>query len=115
MVIGETVGRRCTGASVGSQASPSGRGGGVPHPVAEEGDPWQGISAVYIFEGRAATHFVDVGDTIECGVASLEEHRAYIDGLGEDFDPDRFLGDMGGYGGMLAGCEYAVLLQSFSV
>jgi LmbE family N-acetylglucosaminyl deacetylase len=82
---------------------------------AEEGDPWQGISVVYISGGQAATHFVDVGDTIECGVASLEEHRAYIDGLGQDFDPDRFLRDMGGYAGMLAGCEYAVLLQSFSV
>src|ERR1035437_5765118 len=35
MVIGETVRRRCTGASVGLQASPSGRGGGVPHAVAE--------------------------------------------------------------------------------
>ena len=82
---------------------------------AEEGDPWQGISVVYISGGQAATHFVDVGDTIECGVASLEEHLAYIDGLGQDFDPDRFLRDMGGYAGMLAGCEYAVLLQSFSV
>ena len=48
-------------------------------------------------------------------MASLEEHRAYIDGLGQEFDPDRFLRDMAGYGGMVAGCEYAVLLQSFSV
>ena len=81
----------------------------------EGGDPWGGISAIYISGGQAATHFVDVGDTIERGVASLEEHRAYIDGLGQEFDPDRFLRDMAGYGGMVAGCEYAVLLQSFSV
>ena len=58
---------------------------------------------------------VNQSDHRAVGVASLEEHRAYIDGLGQDFDPDRFLRDMGGYGGMLAGCEYAVLLQSFSV
>ena len=30
-------------------------------------------------------------------------------------DPDRFLRDMAGYGGMAAGCDYAVLLQRFRV
>ena len=81
-----------------------------------EGERWDGIKAVYVFGGSApVTHFVDVTDTVELGVASLAEHRAYIEGLGTDFDPDRFIRDMTGYGGMAAGCEYAVLLKRYGV
>jgi LmbE family N-acetylglucosaminyl deacetylase len=80
------------------------------------GEPWNGVEVVYIAGGDApATHYVDVGETIGVGVASLEEHRAYIDGLGTDFDPDQFLRDNAGYGGMAAGCEYAVLLHRYGV
>jgi LmbE family N-acetylglucosaminyl deacetylase len=82
----------------------------------EEGEPWSGVGAVYIAGGdAAATHFVDVSDTIATGVSSLEEHRAYMDGLGTDFDPDSFLRDNAGYGGMAAGVEYAVLLKQYRV
>ena len=82
---------------------------------AELGDPWQGIKVVYVAGTSAPTHFVDVTATIDAGVASLREHQAYIDGLGTDFDPDEFLRNIAGYGGMAAGCEYAVLLQEFHV
>ncbi len=78
------------------------------------GAPWTGIKATYIAGTEHATHFVDVTGTIDRGVASLREHRAYIDGLGTDFDPDEFLRTIAGYGGMAAGCEYAVLLQAFN-
>lgn len=78
------------------------------------GEPWGGVKAAYISGGGGAvTHFVDVGATIALGVSSLEEHRAYIDGLGVDFDPDSFLRDMAAFGGAVAGCEYAVLLRAF--
>ena len=57
-----------------------------------------------------------LGGTIASGVASLAEHRAYIEGLGDSsFDPDRFVRDNAGYGGMAAGCEYAVLLRQFRI
>jgi LmbE family N-acetylglucosaminyl deacetylase len=82
---------------------------------AELGDPWQGIKVVYVAGTSAPTHFVDVTATIDAGVASLREHQAYIDGLGTDFDPDEFLRNIAGYGGMAAGCEYAVLFQEFHV
>lgn len=78
------------------------------------GDPWGGVKVVYISGGDAATHYVDVTDTIEAGIDSLRQHRAYIDGLGTDFDPDAFLRNITGYGGMAAGCEYAVLFQAFN-
>ena len=66
------------------------------------------IKDAYVAGTGAPTHFVDVTDTIEAGVASLREHRAYIEGLGREFDPDEFLKNMAGYVGLGAGCEYAV-------
>jgi LmbE family N-acetylglucosaminyl deacetylase len=79
------------------------------------GAPWGGVQAVYIAGTEAATHYVDVTGTIEAGIASLRQHQAYIDGLGTDFDPDDFLRNISGYGGMAAGCEFAVLFQAFNV
>lgn len=73
----------------------------------EAGPPCTSIRAAYV-AGGDPTHFVDVTDTIEAGIASLCEHRAYLDGLGGDFDPDEFLRKMAGYVGLGAGCEYAV-------
>jgi hypothetical protein len=51
---------------------------------------------------------VDVTATIDAGIASLREHRAYLEGLGRDFDPGEFLRNMAGFVGLGAGCEYAV-------
>lgn len=81
----------------------------------EQGDPWQGIDAAYVASMDPATHYVDVGDSLAKGIESLEQHRAYIDGLGTNFDPGRFLTEMAEYGGTVAGCERAVLLQRFGV
>jgi LmbE family N-acetylglucosaminyl deacetylase len=81
----------------------------------ELGDPWQGIKDAYVAAGGSPTHYVDVSDTLARGVASLQEHRAYIEGLGRDFDPEEFLMNMAGFGGMAAGCDYAVLFQHFAV
>ena len=55
-----------------------------------------------------SAHFAGVTATIGTGIASLPEHRAYIGGLGRDFDPDEFLRDMAGFTGLGAGCDYAV-------
>jgi LmbE family N-acetylglucosaminyl deacetylase len=71
------------------------------------GPPCTSIKHAYV--GSAdPTHFVDVTDTIEAGIASLRAHEAYLDGLGRDFDPDEFLRNMAGYVGLGAGVEYAV-------
>ncbi len=71
------------------------------------------IRDAYVAASGNASHFVDVTATIDLGVASLEEHRAYLAGLGGDFNPDQFLRDMAGYVGMGAGCEYAVALKHY--
>jgi LmbE family N-acetylglucosaminyl deacetylase len=82
----------------------------------ELGEPWQGIRGAYVAAAsEPPTHFVDVGETLAKGVASLEEHRVYIDGLGTGFDPEEFLTNMAGFAGMAAGCEYAVLFRQFGV
>jgi len=79
----------------------------------ELGEPWSGVRTVYVAGASTPTHFVDVTASIDLGVASLREHRAYIEGLGTEFDPDEFLRTIAGFGGMAAGCEYAVLLQAY--
>ncbi len=66
------------------------------------------IRDAYVATAGSPTHFADVTATIAAGVASLREHRAYIEGLGGDFDADEFLRNMAGYIGLGAGCDYAV-------
>jgi LmbE family N-acetylglucosaminyl deacetylase len=79
----------------------------------EAGPPCAGIRDAYIASVGNPTHFVDVTETIDAGVASLREHRAYIEGLGREFDPDEFLKNMAGYVGLGAGCEYAVAVRHY--
>lgn len=81
----------------------------------DAGSPWTGIRQVYVAGSSYPTHFVDVADTLEIGIASLREHKAYLQGLGGDFDPDEFLRNMTGFGGVAAGCDHAVLFQRYSV
>jgi LmbE family N-acetylglucosaminyl deacetylase len=75
---------------------------------AESGPACPPIKYAYVAASGEPTHFADVTGTIDRGVASLREHRAYIEGLGRDFDPDDFLRKMAGFVGLGAGCEYAV-------
>ena len=55
-------------------------------------EPWGGVREVWAFGSPVAEHGVDTTATFDAGVASLEAHRAYIDGLGwENWDPREFL------------------------
>jgi LmbE family N-acetylglucosaminyl deacetylase len=74
----------------------------------EAGPACRSIRDAYVASSGNPTHFADVTATIDAGIASLREHRAYLEGLGGDFDPDEFLRNMAGYIGLGAGCEYAV-------
>ena len=79
----------------------------------DAGAAWHGVKTMYVAGSGNPTHFVDVSDTIDAGVASLREHKAYLDGLGGDFDPDDFLRKMAGFVGLAAGCEYALGLRRY--
>jgi LmbE family N-acetylglucosaminyl deacetylase len=71
------------------------------------------IRDAYVAGTGNPTHFVDVTATIDAGVASLLQHEAYIQGLGGEFDADRFLKDMAGYIGLGADCEYAMSFHRY--
>jgi len=75
--------------------------------------PRSSIKDAYVVGTGNPSHFVDVSDTIGAGVASLREHRAYIEGLGGDFDPDEFLRNAAGYIGLAAEVDYAVGVRRY--
>ena len=81
----------------------------------ELGEPWSGITGVYVAADPDPTHFVDVTATIDRGVASLREHRAYLEGLGGDFDPDPFLRAGAAEAGHDAGVPAAVTFRRYEV
>jgi LmbE family N-acetylglucosaminyl deacetylase len=86
-----------------------------PWVFGEAGPAWTGIKHVFVAAATEPTHFADVTATMDAGVASLREHRVYIEGLGREFDPDEFLRNMAGYTGLGAGCEYAVGFRRYTV
>ncbi len=81
----------------------------------DAGEPWSGVRRVALGGSPLATHFVDLGDAIELGVASLREHAAYIAGLGYDFDPDAFLRSAARNAGEACGCEYAATFEVYEL
>ncbi len=82
-----------------------------PELLDEGHEPWNGIKMVCISGSPERTHAVDVTDHIDKGVASLEEHRVYIENLGSDFDPDTFLRMNLNAIGEQFGCDYAVSFE----
>jgi LmbE family N-acetylglucosaminyl deacetylase len=77
----------------------------------ELGAPWTGVRAVYVSGATGPTHYVDVSDTVDAGIESLRAHHAYIDGLGDDFDPDAFLRTNSAAAGADLGCRYATTFR----
>jgi LmbE family N-acetylglucosaminyl deacetylase len=78
------------------------------------GRAWDGAHTVYVAAASEPTHYVDVTATIDQGVASLREHKAYIEGLGTDFDPDAFLRGFAASTGAEVGVAHAVSFRAYS-
>jgi len=58
------------------------------------GDPWSGVRCALFGGSPDATHYVDITETIDRGVASLQEHAVYLDHLPDGTvgkDPEPFL------------------------
>lgn len=51
------------------------------------GPPWPGVRFALFSGSPRATHGVDVGATIDDGIASLREHQTYLDALDDAPDP----------------------------
>ena len=100
---------------VGLAALDASRDAGNRWIFTDAGDPWSCVRRVAMGGSPTPTHFVDVGDTLAVGVASLREHAAYIAGLGTAFDPDAFLRGNARAAGQAAGCEYAATFQLYEL
>ncbi|MFD0558424.1 LmbE family N-acetylglucosaminyl deacetylase [Stackebrandtia endophytica] len=61
-----------------------------------ESSPWSGVKWVAVAGSPHSTHAVDITDTMDEAVASLEAHRRYLDSLGEHAmaEPAEFLSAM---------------------
>jgi LmbE family N-acetylglucosaminyl deacetylase len=82
----------------------------------DAGDPWPGARRVAFGGSPEPTHYVDLGEeAFERSVASLEQHAAYIAGLGYDFDPDAFLRGFATAAGEQCGCEYAATFELYEL
>ena len=78
-----------------------------PELLAEGLEPWAGVKMVCCSGSPRPTHAVDVTTSIERGIASLREHRAYLEHLEGDFDPAAFLRQTASTVGKAFGCELA--------
>jgi LmbE family N-acetylglucosaminyl deacetylase len=76
-------------------------------------EPWNGARLTAFTGSPEPTHYVDIGEYVEVGIASLREHAAYIEGLGRSFDVDAFLRGNARAAGESVGREYAVTLEVF--
>ena len=55
-------------------------------------EPWSGVRLVAVAASARVGHGVDVTDSLDRGIASLEAHQAYLRGLGDHaIDPGAFL------------------------
>ncbi|WP_028656815.1 PIG-L deacetylase family protein [Nocardioides sp. J54] len=85
-----------------------------PEQLTDGVEPWGGVREVWAFGSPEATHAVDTTDTFDAGVASLEEHSAYIEGLGwENWDPREFLEGFARPTGSRLGTTFAAAFEVF--
>jgi len=82
-----------------------------PELLAEGHAPWGEVRFVLAASSPRSDHYVDVTDSLELGIASLEAHRAYIDGLGGDFAAEPFLRGMSEPTGREVGVGAAVVFE----
>lgn len=82
--------------------------------VGAGGEHWTGVRFAAFGSSPFATHGVDVTDHIDRGVASLEEHRVYLDALPEGTrgtEPDSFLRGSAAENGPRLGVDLAVTFE----
>lgn len=77
------------------------------------GEPWSGVRFALFGGSPQASHGTDVTATLDRGIASLREHRAYLDALGgpEGEDPTAFLREHAVASGPRLGVELAATFE----
>jgi LmbE family N-acetylglucosaminyl deacetylase len=77
----------------------------------EGAQPWNGVKQVMMPGSHLPTHAVDVTGYEGKGVESLQAHALYIEGLGNDFDPETFVTmSLAGMGAAI-GADYGVSFE----
>lgn len=80
--------------------------------TAEGHQPWNGVRQLWAGSSPDGRHAVDTTDTFAAGVASLEAHRAYLDGLGGSMaNAAEFLEGMGREAGSRLGTRFAASFE----
>ena len=82
----------------------------------EEGlDPWSGVQKVLLSGSPKPTHAVDITGFLEKGIASLQEHKAYIENLAQGFDPVTFLTNSAEMTGKRSGFPHAASFEVINI
>lgn len=83
-----------------------------PELIAEGHEPWGGVRRVALASSPLATHAVDITGYLDRGIASLEAHARYMEGLGPEWPPaEFFLTSKALEAGLLLGVEHAVTFE----
>jgi LmbE family N-acetylglucosaminyl deacetylase len=82
-----------------------------PELAAEGLEPWRGLRFAAFNGSPAADYFVDVTDYLDRGIASLAEHRVYLENLSGKFDLVNFLRSNAESAGSQAGVPLAVTFE----
>ncbi len=99
---------RWVGLAVFDAARDAGNRWIFPELLAEGYEPWNEVRFVAVFGSTEPTHAVDVSEHWETGMASLREHKAYLENLGDvGNSPFEFLTAHAREAGAAFGCEYA--------
>ncbi len=78
-------------------------------------EPWSGVRIAGFAGSPQPTHGVDVSGRLEAGIRSLQAHRAYLEGLGGDFDPRAFLTTSCEAAGKALGVQHAVSFEVYDL
>jgi len=99
---------RWVGLAVFDAARDAGNRWIFPELLAEGYEPWNDVRFVAVFGSTEPTHAVDVSGHWETGLASLREHKAYLQNLGDvGNSPFEFLTAHAREAGASFGCDYA--------
>ena len=99
---------RSVGLAVFDAARDAGNRWIFPELLAEGYAPWNEVRFVAVFGSTLPTHAVDVSGHWETGLASLREHKVYLENLGDvGNSPFEFLTAHAREAGAAFGCQYA--------
>ena len=79
-------------------------------------EPWPGVRFAAFANSPEGAHGVDVGEHLDAGIASLEQHRVYLDALPEGTmgkDPEAMLRQFASQVGPRLGVDVAVQFELF--